>query len=91
MPYARLFRSRWSALLWAAGILWTAYDVAEWQPHARAVARPHPHAADPWAKAGSVNGDDSADAAPAPTASDPTAGDAATSDAINALVQSGGE
>ncbi len=29
MPYAKLFRSRWSALLWAGGILWTAYDVAE--------------------------------------------------------------
>ncbi|WP_174292569.1 hypothetical protein [Sphingomonas bacterium] len=25
---SRLFRSRWSALFWAAGILWTAYDVA---------------------------------------------------------------
>ena len=24
----RLFRSRWAALLWAGGILWTAYDVA---------------------------------------------------------------
>ena len=24
----RLFRSRWAALLWAAGSLWTAYDVA---------------------------------------------------------------
>ena len=23
-----LFRSRWAALLWAAGIVWTAYDVA---------------------------------------------------------------
>ncbi len=25
---SRLFRSRWSALFWAGGILWTAYDVA---------------------------------------------------------------
>ena len=24
----RLFRSRWVALIWAAGIVWTAYDVA---------------------------------------------------------------
>lgn len=32
--YARLFRSRWSALLWAAGILWFAYDTAESQPQA---------------------------------------------------------
>jgi hypothetical protein len=30
--YARLFRSRWSALLWAAGIVWFAYDTAESQP-----------------------------------------------------------
>ena len=28
MPYAKLFRSRWAALLWAAGILWFAVDVA---------------------------------------------------------------
>lgn len=28
MPFAKLFRSRWAALLWAAGIIWTAYDVA---------------------------------------------------------------
>ena len=26
---SRIFRSRWTALLWAAGIMWTAYDVAE--------------------------------------------------------------
>lgn len=32
--YARLFRSRWSALLWAAGILWFAYDTAESRPQA---------------------------------------------------------
>jgi len=29
MPFSRLFRSRWAALLWAGGILWTAYDVAD--------------------------------------------------------------
>jgi len=29
MPFRKLFRSRWSALLWAAGICWTAYDVAD--------------------------------------------------------------
>ncbi len=28
----KLFRSRWSALLWAGGILWTAYDIASAQP-----------------------------------------------------------
>jgi hypothetical protein len=26
--YSTIFRSRWMALLWAAGILWTAYDYA---------------------------------------------------------------
>ena len=30
--YARLFRSRWSALFWAAGILYLAYDFAGSQP-----------------------------------------------------------
>ncbi|WP_375393980.1 hypothetical protein [uncultured Sphingomonas sp.] len=35
----RLFRSRWSALLWAGGILWTAYDVADATPdHGTAAA-----------------------------------------------------
>lgn len=24
----KIFRSRWSALFWAGGIIWTAYDVA---------------------------------------------------------------
>ena len=27
-----IFRSRWVALLWAAGIIWFAYDFAESQP-----------------------------------------------------------
>jgi hypothetical protein len=26
--YSKIFRNRWWALLWAAGILWMAYDVA---------------------------------------------------------------
>ncbi len=26
---SRIFRSRWVALLWAAGIIWTAIDIAE--------------------------------------------------------------
>lgn len=29
----RLFRSRWSALFWSAGIVWLAYDIAEDAPH----------------------------------------------------------
>ena len=32
MGLARLFRSRWSALFWAAGVLWFAYDVGEGAP-----------------------------------------------------------
>lgn len=27
MPTSRIFRSRWAALFWAGGVLWTAYDV----------------------------------------------------------------
>lgn len=34
----RLFRSRWSALFWSAGIVWIAYDVAEEAPHGRPAA-----------------------------------------------------
>jgi hypothetical protein len=30
---SKIFRSRWSALFWSAGILWTAYDVASSAPH----------------------------------------------------------
>ena len=32
MPYRKLFLSRWSALIWSAGILWTAMDVAGVSP-----------------------------------------------------------
>ncbi|TCP72635.1 hypothetical protein [Sphingomonas sp. PP-CE-1G-424] len=32
MGFARLFRSRWAAVFWSAGILWTAYDVADSAP-----------------------------------------------------------
>ncbi|MEO5774709.1 MAG: hypothetical protein ABIQ32_11410 [Sphingomicrobium sp.] len=28
MRHSTIFKSRWMALLWAAGILWIAYDVA---------------------------------------------------------------
>lgn len=28
MVSSKIFRSRWSALFWSAGIIWTAYDVA---------------------------------------------------------------
>jgi hypothetical protein len=29
LPGPRLFRSRWTAVLWGAGMLWFAYDVAD--------------------------------------------------------------
>jgi hypothetical protein len=32
MPFSKLFRSRWSALWWAAGVVWFAYDVASANP-----------------------------------------------------------
>lgn len=32
MGLSRLFRSRWAAAFWAAGIVWTAYDVASGSP-----------------------------------------------------------
>ncbi|WP_375397966.1 hypothetical protein [uncultured Sphingomonas sp.] len=32
LPSPRIFRSRWSALFWAGGILWFAYDVADNAP-----------------------------------------------------------
>jgi hypothetical protein len=28
MRHSSIFKSRWMALLWAAGVLWLAYDVA---------------------------------------------------------------
>lgn len=31
-----IFKSRWSALIWAAGILWLAYDVAGHAPSGHA-------------------------------------------------------
>ncbi|MEG3084700.1 hypothetical protein U1707_13690 [Sphingomonas sp. PB2P12] len=34
MGFKRLFRSRWAALLWSLGVLWTAYDVAGTAPSA---------------------------------------------------------
>jgi hypothetical protein len=36
MRYSTIFKSRWWALVWAAGILWTAYDVADAQPQGNA-------------------------------------------------------
>jgi hypothetical protein len=36
MRTSTIFKSRWMALVWAAGIVWAAYDVAEGQPQAAA-------------------------------------------------------
>jgi hypothetical protein len=42
MGMGKIFRSRWAALFWAAGIVWTAYDVAEANaPAKHAVAKSH--------------------------------------------------
>ncbi len=38
MPSSKIFRNRWAALLWAAGILWTAYDVAGAAPASKAAS-----------------------------------------------------
>ena len=47
MGMSKIFRSRWAALLWAAGIVWTAYDVAEANaPPKHAVAKPHAQSTD---------------------------------------------
>jgi hypothetical protein len=32
MKHSTIFKSRWMALLWAAGIIWFAYDTATSQP-----------------------------------------------------------
>jgi hypothetical protein len=32
MRFSTIFRSRWMALIWAAGIIWFAYDFAGSQP-----------------------------------------------------------
>jgi hypothetical protein len=34
MRTSSVFKSRWMALIWAAGIIWFAYDVAGSQPQA---------------------------------------------------------
>jgi hypothetical protein len=43
MGMSKIFRNRWAALFWAAGIVWTAYDVAEANapPSHQTNAKPH--------------------------------------------------
>ena len=38
MPYRKLFLSRWAALLWAGGIVWTAVDTVGVGPPAHFAA-----------------------------------------------------
>ena len=55
MRTSSIFKSRWMALIWAAGILWFAYDTATSQPQA---------------DANSTNAEQSTDATGAPVTSD---------------------
>jgi hypothetical protein len=34
MRFSTIFKNRWWALIWAAGIIWVAYDFASSQPGA---------------------------------------------------------
>jgi hypothetical protein len=36
MRLSTIFKSRWMALLWAAGIIWAAYDIAGAEPQDQA-------------------------------------------------------
>ena len=73
MPSARLFRSRWAALIWAAGIVWTAVDVADSAPR----SAPAANASAP-ASAKNDGGD----------TPDPATPDAATAAAVEKLLTS---
>ena len=39
IPGPKVFRSRWSALFWAAGVIWFAIDIAGQEPHERGTHR----------------------------------------------------
>ena len=54
MGFSRLFRSRWAALFWSAGILWTAYDVATDAPEPPTNAASGPVVAQPTDATGAV-------------------------------------
>jgi len=47
MRYSSIFKSRWWALVWGAGILWTAYDFASAQPQANTATNNAAAAAEP--------------------------------------------
>lgn len=54
MGFSRLFRSRWAALFWSAGILWTAYDVANDAPEQSTLSGSETAAAQPTDATGAV-------------------------------------
>lgn len=62
MPFRKLFRSRWSALLWAAGILWTAFDTVGFGPPATMHAAMPANGAAPGNAPGNASGNDDTDA-----------------------------
>jgi hypothetical protein len=55
MKTSTVFKSRWMALIWAAGIIWFAYDVA---------------GSEPQAANASANADQATDASGSPVTSD---------------------
>ena len=55
MKTSSIFKSRWMALIWAAGIIWFAYDTASSQPQD---------------SNGSANAEQATDASGAPVTSD---------------------
>jgi hypothetical protein len=55
---SKIFRSRWAALLWAGGILWTAYDVAEAAAPPKHAAAAKPAAQPTDASAAGISTDD---------------------------------
>lgn len=56
MRTSTIFKNRWMALVWAAGIIWFAYDVASSQPQASNAAANGGEATD--ATGSPVGGDD---------------------------------
>jgi len=58
MPFRKLFLSRWAALLWAGGIVWTAADTVGFGPPAAATNQAAANASDTDATGVTVNSDD---------------------------------
>jgi len=58
MGMNKIFRSRWAALLWAAGVIWTAYDVAEASVPPRHSTAAAPHAQPTDATGAAVSDED---------------------------------